>query len=313
MLETRSLAGFMSIGVMAWQAAACGGSTRPDSAEEGAAGSSSARGGSGGAAPVGPSVGGGGESLAGSGTSSPPGSGGDDSEVLGGAAGSGATGGNGGAPGSAGTSGAAGEGAEKVVLFDGSRQSFDGWISERDKSSANPWKNNGDGTMTVVSGTGDIRSKRRFRDVFVHVEYMTPKVITSGGLDTGVGAVFLNGSYGLWIADADGLPPSHRSCGALNGVSPPLEIACYEQEAWNTYEAEFQAPLCDPGNPTLVVTPARFVEVKLNGTIVQRNVDVPAPTLAGRAQSCEPQGLMLMDHSNPAPISFRNIWAIPRE
>jgi hypothetical protein len=229
----------------------------------------------------------------------------------------GGTGGVGGTAGTGGGTGGVGEEPEKVVLFDGSSESFGQWVSVRDGRTLNPWKLNDDGTMTVQSTTGDIESKRKFRDVFVHVEYVTPEFpsnVNPSGHERGNSGVVLNGSYELQIIDlaAFGLEPTPTVCGAVYGVTAPLYVACHEQTVWNTYEIEFQAPICDDSNLTMVKAPARFVEVKLNGTVIHRNVDVLGPTLAGQAESCDRRGLRLQDWATYLPVSFRNIWAIPR-
>jgi hypothetical protein len=217
------------------------------------------------------------------------------------------------AAGAGGTGGADGE-ATKIILFDGSQESFDGWDSLRSRG-VNPWKLNDDGTMTVGPAQGEIQSKQTFRNVFVHLEYKIPYVSEPavdrhGRCNSGV---LLNGSYELQIIDLNslGLEPADHVCGAVYGVRSPLEVACHDQDVWNTYEIEFQAPICNADSK--ISTPARFVEVKLNGTLIHQNVDVLTPTLSGHAESCERRGLLLQDWSSIVPASFRNIWAIARD
>lgn len=301
--------------VIASQCFACGGSTRTGPADLPAAGSTSDYGGAGGTEPAGPGVTGGSGGLPSASGGLPSASGG--SSMGGSTAAEGGTGGVVGTAGAGGGTGGVGEEPEKVVLFDGSSESFGQWVSVRDGRSVNPWKLNDDGTMTVQHSTGDIQSKQKFRDVFVHVEYVTPEFPSSSnptGHERGNSGVLLNSSYELQIIDlaAFGLEPTPTVCGAVYGVSAPLYVACHEQTVWNTYEIEFQAPTCDDVNRRIVKIPARFVEVKLNGTVIHRNVDVLGHTQAGQAESCEPQGLRLQDWSSALPVSFRNIWAIPR-
>jgi hypothetical protein len=213
-----------------------------------------------------------------------------------------------------GGAGGASQDPKKVVLFDGSVKSFDTWAPRSNPHGYNPWTNNGDGTMTVKGGTGDILSKQTFGNVFVHLEYMVPKIPVSGadGREMGNSGVLLNGSYELQILargpfDVDKM----FICGAVYGVRGPLSLACYQEEAWNTYEIEFEAPTCE--DPMKVTRPARFVEVKLNGTVIHRNVDVPTPTLSGLIETCQPRGLLLQDGASLVPVSFRNIWAVARD
>jgi hypothetical protein len=298
--------------VISWQCSACGGSTRTGAADLPAAGSTSERDGAGGSETDRPGVS---EGLPSSGGTPVGGStaGAGGSVFLGGAGGMVGTAGVGAETGGAGGTGGAAGAPSKIILFDGSSESFKTWVSVRNQL-PNPWQNNGDGTMTVASTTGDIRSKQQFQNVFVHLEYLTPQTHRDrySELDSANGDVFLNESYGLRITDSYGLLPTAHSCGAVFGYHAPLEVACHELGLWNTYEIEFQAPTCDGDYPTRISTPARFVEVKLNGTLIHRNVDVLQQTQAGLAEGCEPRGLRLQDYAGLLPLSFRNIWAIPR-
>jgi hypothetical protein len=270
-------------------------------------GSNAAVAGSGGSGTVVPTAGttatgGSGVSQAGS-----PASGGTGGGTTGGT-GTGGTGGTGGGAGGSGGSG--GEDPNKVVLYDGSAETFNSWKSVRSGGN-NPWKNNADKTMTVETNTGDIQTKQAFQDVFIHLEYMTPKITSAGGgQERGNSGVYLKGSWELQVLDTFGLAPADDGCGAIYEVAAPLVSACKKEEEWNIYEIEFKAQVCENGQQT---APAKFVEVKLNGTVVQQNVSCPAnETRAGQPPSCDPKGLLLQDHSSILPVSFRNIWVIPR-
>ena len=65
---------------------------------------------------------------------------------------------------------------------------------------------------------------------------------------------------------------------------------------------------------TILKRLAVYIEkaVKLNGQVVQKNVEADGTTQAGLDESCDPQGVLLQDHSSILPVSFRNIWVIPR-
>jgi hypothetical protein len=224
--------------------------------------------------------------------------------------GAGGEGGSSSAGGAGGAGGAVDAGiANKVVLFDGSATSFNSWASVRGGN--NPWKNNGDGTMTVITGTGDIQSKQKFQDLFVHAEYKTPMLPANvTGQERGNSGIYLKGSYEMQVLDTYGQPPAIDGCGALYGVSAPLVVACFQQEMWNTYEIEFKAQICNAqGQKT---ANARLVKATLNGQLVQQDVEIPGTTRAGLPENCAPQGLLLQDHSSVLPVSYRNIWVIPR-
>ncbi len=192
------------------------------------------------------------------------------------------------------------------MIFDGTN--LNEWVSVRNGGPC-PWQLVGDGSMLVAVGTGDIITKKKWQDVFVHIEYKTPMLPANvTGQDRGNSGVFLKGSYEMQVLDSYGLPPQIDGCGSVYGINPPLVVACTKEETWNVYDIEFKAETYNPqGQKT---TNARIVSAKLNGQLVQQNVDVPGTTRAGLPETNGPNGLMLQDHSNR--VWFRNIWVIPR-
>jgi hypothetical protein len=232
------------------------------------------------------------------------------SGVAGGTTG-GAGGTAGGSGGAGGTGGMGGTGTEnKVILFDGSEATFKSWKA-RNGGADNPWTNNGDGTMTVKGGTGDIITKMGYRDIFLHVEYRTPKIDVSPAdpQQRGNSGVYMKGSYEMQVLDTFGFAPKDDYCGAVYKISAPLVSACKMANEWNTYDIEFKANVCTNGTKT---TNAKFVEVKLNDMLVQKDVVADRKTEAGLDETCDPRGVLLQDHGTVVPVSFRNIWAIPR-
>jgi hypothetical protein len=237
---------------------------------------------------------------------------------AGGVAGGGGVAGVGGGAGTGGT----GEDPNKIVLFDGSPETFSNWYPRfGGMNAANPWINNGDGTMTVKYGIGgeDIVSKTPFTNVFVHLEYWSPQYDyppnTYWQSRANSGAL-LKGSYEVQILDTFGLAPDVSEdqrrgfCGAIYYVSKPLVSACKPAGEWNAYDIEFRAEVCENGVKT---TNAEFVEVKLNGILVQQHVTVDHPTQAAMIETCQPRGVLLQETGGTVvPVSFRNIWAIPR-
>jgi hypothetical protein len=197
-----------------------------------------------------------------------------------------------------------------IVLYDGSTESFNSWASVRNGGN-NPWRNNSDGTMTVQTNTGDIISRQTFQNVFVHVEYVTPRITqVGGGQERGNSGVYLKGAYEVQVLDTFGLMPAIDGCGAIYGIAQPRVVACFDAEVWNTYEIEFRANTCNGNTKT---ASANFVEVKLNGQVVHQNVTVNNRTEGGQNEDCAPKGLLLQDHSSILPVSYRNIWVIPRD
>ncbi len=284
----------------------------PSASGSGSTAAGSGTGGAGGGSPTAGSPAMGGSDSGQAGSQPLGGSGGTGTGGTGTGGGAGGTGGGAGGTGG-GAGGAGGSDAGKVVLFDGSPASFSGWYPRNGKTTdPNPWTNNGDGSMTVKSGGGDILSKMAFSNVFIHVEYRTPKIDVSPAdpQQRGNSGVYLKGSYEMQVLDTFGFAVQNDYCGSVYKISAPLVSACKIAGEWNAYDIEFTANGCTNGTKT---TNAKFIEVKLNDTLVQQNVVADHTTQAGLDETCDPRGLMLQDHGTVVPVSFRNIWAIPRK
>jgi hypothetical protein len=244
-------------------------------------------------------------------------SGGTGGSASGGTGGSAAGGSGGSGGGSGGTGGGAtgfcGSEAGKVVLFDGSDATFKSWYPRNGvMNAANPWTKNADGSMTVKGD--DIVSKMGFQNVCLHVEYQAPKYTypaNTNAQERGNSGVYLKGSWEAQVLDTFDLGKTQNDyCGAIYKVAAPLVSACKTGGEWNAYDIEFQANVCTGGTTT---TPAKFLKVNLNGVNVQNNVVVPTTqTEAGLMPTCDARGILLQNHSSIVPVSFRNIWAIPR-
>jgi len=74
--------------------------------------------------------------------------------------------------------------SDAIILFDG--KNADEWVSAQDHSAA-PWVVH-DGIMTVskAPGSGNIETKRKFKDYQLHVEWRIPESITGSGQARGI-------------------------------------------------------------------------------------------------------------------------------
>jgi hypothetical protein len=170
--------------------------------------------------------------------------------------------------------------SDAIVLLDGSN--LDAW--EAVKGGAPGW-HLADGVMTVVSRTGDIRTRDVFEDLQLHIEWRTPAVIEGEGQGRGNSGVFLMSIYKQHIP-------------LVNASRPPGE--------WQTYDILFTAPRFNEAGR--MVSPAE-VTVLHNGVLVQHGAVVQGETEFIGAPGYEAHGpapIRLQDHSNP--VSYRNIW-----
>ena len=193
--------------------------------------------------------------------------------------------------------------SDAVVLFDG--KDLSAW--ETSKGAPAEWAVR-DGYMEVVKGKGAIRTKQRFGDCQLHVEWASPAPAVGQGQDRGNSGVFLMDVYEVQVLDtyqsrtyADGM------AGAIYGQYPPLVNATRQPGEWQTYDIVFRAPRFD--DKGAVTSPARLTVIH-NGVLVQDHEELTGPT-AHKARPpykahADRLPISLQDHSHP--VRFRNVW-----
>ena len=88
--------------------------------------------------------------------------------------------------------------ADAVVLFDGS--GLEEWQNAADGSKAT-WIVAGD-AMTVNPGSGDIKTRQKFGDVQLHIEWRSPEEVKGEGQGRGNSGVFLMEQYEVQVLDS---------------------------------------------------------------------------------------------------------------
>jgi len=198
--------------------------------------------------------------------------------------------------------------SDATVLFDGT--SLNQWQSAKEGEAKWLLK---DGAMTVVAGTGDIKTKETFCDAQLHVEWRMPTQITNekGELLTGQGrnnsGVFFQQRYEIQILDSyNNKTYANGQAGAVYKQHIPLVNATKAPGEWQSYDIIFTAPVFDASGK--LKSKAKMTALH-NGVLVQNNVEIQgvtewigAPTYS--AHGCD--SIRLQDHGNP--VSFRNIW-----
>jgi hypothetical protein len=193
--------------------------------------------------------------------------------------------------------------SDAVVLFDGSDLS--GWSAE-DGSDAG-WRV-GDGAMTVVPGAGNIRTRRGFGDLQLHIEWRTPAEVSGEGQGRGNSGIFLMERYELQVLDSYGNRTySNGQAGAIYKQHIPMVNASREPGEWQSYDVVFIAPRF--GADGALLSPAHMT-VFHNGVLIQSHVELRGPTKYIGEPEYEAHAdrvpLLLQDHGNP--VSYRNIW-----
>ncbi|HNX79215.1 MAG TPA: DUF1080 domain-containing protein [Prolixibacteraceae bacterium] len=170
------------------------------------------------------------------------------------------------------------------------------------------WKVEND-AVTVVKGTGEIRTKRKFNSFQLHIEWRSPAEVSGESQGRGNSGVFLQGIYEVQVLDNyNNRTYRNGQAGSLYKQYPPLVNVCRKPGEWQTYDIIYNAPVFKADGSYLVPP---HVTVLQNGVLVQNNVALRGPTeyIGIPEYTVKPHGaesIVLQDHGNP--VSFRNIW-----
>ena len=202
--------------------------------------------------------------------------------------------------------------SDAVILFDGKNE--DEWVSAQDHTPAK-WIV-GDGVLLVAKGTGNIETRRSFKNYQLHVEWKIPENITGSGQARGNSGVFLaslgpgDACYELQVLD------SYNNTTYVNGQAasiykqnPPLVNPNRKPGEWQTYDVVWTAPTFNADGT--LKTPA-YVTAFFNGVFVQDHFQLKGQTLyIGQPfyKAYDRAPIKLQAHGDKSePISFRNIW-----
>ncbi len=200
--------------------------------------------------------------------------------------------------------------ADAIVLFDG--KDLSRWSDAR----GNParWRV-ADGYFESTRGSGGVRTREKFANFQLHLEFATPANVTGSSQGRGNSGVLINGIYEVQILDSYNNPTyADGQAAALYGQQPPLVNASRPPGEWQTYELVFESPRWDAAG-TLVKKAA--VTVIHNGLVVQHRTEffgstdgvdsVPHKALGKYGAPHPPEVFIeLQDHSNP--VRYRNVW-----
>ena len=219
--------------------------------------------------------------------------------------------------------GANGVPSDAIVLFDGTKESFEkNWQS--DKGGAPTWKCE-DGMFSSKAGwgLGSVRTKAEFGDCQLHIEYMHPADTKSlgGPQMRGNSGVFLMGAqygYEVQVLESyftsremegkDGYVDNYTDgqAGSVYAENPPMVNPQRKPGEWQVYDIVFHQPVWDgdkllhPGSIT----------VFFNGVLVQDHWEMEGQTTHCKRRPLKPHPkkgpLLLQDHG--CPVNFRNIW-----
>jgi 3-keto-disaccharide hydrolase len=187
--------------------------------------------------------------------------------------------------------------SDAIVLFDG--KDLSAWNGGEKWTVA-------DGAITA--GPGTLRSKDKFGDCQVHIEWASASEAKGNGQGRSNSGVFLMGPYEVQVLDSYENTTYHDGqCGAIYKQHPPLVNACRKPGEWQEYDIIWKAPKFDDEGK--LVSPA-FITVLHNGVVVQNHFELLGDTPYHRAPEYKAHPdkgpISLQYHGNP--VRFRNIW-----
>lgn len=193
--------------------------------------------------------------------------------------------------------------SDAIILFNG--KDLSEWVSDMDGSPAK-WTVN-DGVFTVAKGTKDIKTKRTFGDIQLHIEWRVPADVKGKGQDRGNSGIFFQERYELQVLDTyENQTYSNGQAGSMYKQTMPMANPTRKQGEWQAYDVIYTAPrFSEKGQ---VIIPA-YITVLLNGVLVQNHTQIlgstefrglPVYVSHGKAS------IKLQDHDHA--VSYRNIW-----
>lgn len=196
--------------------------------------------------------------------------------------------------------------ADAIILFNGKDLSH--WVAERrNQPAAEPqWKVE-NGYMEIVPHTGRLRTKEKFGDCQLHVEFQIPPQATGEGQSRGNSGVELMGRYEIQVLESyQNRTYADGQAASIYGQWPPMVNASRPQGEWQVYDIFFEAPKFEGDK---LVKPA-FVTVVHNGILVHHHQEILGTAIHRRVATYRAHGaeepLSLQDHDQP--VRYRNIW-----
>lgn len=151
-------------------------------------------------------------------------------------------------------------------------------------------------------------TRNPYSDFRMHLEFRTPYLPKARDQARGNSGVYIQGRYEVQILDSFGLDGAFNECGSLYRQRAPQVNMSFPPLAWQTYDIDFTAARFDE---TRKKTANARITVRLNGVVVQENVEIVAKTGAGAPEGADPRPIKLQDHGNA--VHFRNIWIVEKK
>jgi hypothetical protein len=167
-----------------------------------------------------------------------------------------------------------------------------------------------DETTKLLNTDGqDIRTKGKFNNYTMHIEFMLPFKPAARGQGRGNSGFYQVDHYEVQILDSFGLEGKNNECGGVYTKADPLVNMCAPPLVWQTYDVEFTNAVADAEgkkikNPVMTL--------RHNGVVIHDKLEIDGKTGGSRN---EPEGtpgvIKLQGHGNP--LQYRNIWIVEKK
>ena len=180
-----------------------------------------------------------------------------------------------------------------IVLFDGTNQdAFEGGRLD-------------EATKLLNTDGKDIRTKQKFNNYTMHVEFMLPFRPDARGQGRGNSGFYQVDHYEVQVLDSFGLEGVNNECGGVYTKADPLVNMCLPPLTWQTYDVTFRNAVAKNGEKIKNA----FMTLKHNGVVVHDNLELTGKTGGSRK---DPEGtpgpMKFQGHGNP--LQYRNIWIV---
>ncbi len=200
--------------------------------------------------------------------------------------------------------------SDAEVLFDG--KDLSKWQTARGQDA--PWiiKDN----CMETAGQQGIRTRGKWADFQLHVEFATPTPAKGTGQGRGNSGILINGMYEVQILDSyQAKTYPDGQCASIYGQSPPRVNASKPPGEWQTYDIIFESPRW---NEQGELVKKAAITVLHNGVVVQNHYEfvgitdgitreVPWKTLSKYGKPHPPEVFVELQYHNN-PLRFRNVW-----
>jgi hypothetical protein len=204
--------------------------------------------------------------------------------------------------------------SDAIVLFDG--KNLDQWVMNKDKSPVLWPVTDGLITVSKAPGSGNIETKKTFKNYQMHIEWRIPSNITGSDQGRGNSGVFLastgtgDAGYELQVLDNyNNKTYVNGQVGSIYKQAIPLANPARKPGEWQTYEIVWTAPTFNADGT--LKSPA-YATVFMNGVLVQNHFELKGETrYIGQPfyKAFDRAPIKLQAHGDKSePISFRNIW-----